>query len=508
MLPVWTEVASLAEDPAVRFFEHGPPHSLILWALIADIVVTAAIILAARFGWASRRPLVRFLSMATLVLCTGLALFQISHWFGVLLYQFLPFRIAVLLKIGICGTLLFALFRTPHTAEHRLKALFLILVPVLPMYAFHALWSYRTVTLDAGHGTASFLPIAPHSPHVVWVVFDELDERILFDIRPQRLHLPEFDRLRKESVFAHRALPPGPETLWSMPSFLLGRQISNPKMDTGRLSVQFAAGGPSFDFASQPNVFHEARAGGFNTGLTGWYLPYCRMIGNDLSDCTWAPLGTGVVWAENVLQHEPFYKGMLYLARWDARLTFPLLVTLHFLDVMPDDFLSRQYQSIHAARTVSENAIRMLRDRRLNFIVIHVPAPHPPGIWETRRRQLAFGRADYLDNYELADSILGQIRRTLEETGEWDHTTLLVTSDHPYRPELWKRQQIWSAELEATTAARKYPYVPFFLKLPLQRQAVPYRREFNNVLSGRLLLEALHGNVNTPEQAVTWIGRH
>lgn len=508
MLPLWTQIASLAEDPAVRFFEHGPPHFLILGALVTDIVITAAIILTARFGWSSRRPLVRFLSMAALALCTGLALFQISHLLGTFLYQFLPFRIAVLIKIAICGALLFTLFRTPHKAEQRLKALFLVLAPLLPIYAFHALWSYQTVNLDAGHGTASFLPAAPNSPHVVWVVFDELDERMLFDVRPQRLHLPEFDRLRTETVFADRALPPGPETLWSMPSFLLGRQVSNTKMDTGRLSVQFPSGGGSLDFASQANVFRKARAGGFNTGLTGWYLPYCRMIGNDLSDCTWAPLGTGAVWAEDLLQHEPFYKGMLYLVRWDVRLTFPLLVTHRLLDIMPDDFLSRQYQSVNAAKTITQNAVRMLRDRRLNFILIHVPAPHPPGIWNTESRQLAFGQADYLDNYELADSILGQIRRTLEDSGEWDHTTLLVTSDHPYRPQLWKRQQIWNAELEATTAARKYPYVPFFLKLPLQRQAVPYQREFNNVLSGSLLLDILRGEVSTPEQAVAWIGRH
>ena len=33
-------------------------------------------------------------------------------------------------------------------------------------------------------------------PRVVWLIFDELDERVAFAARPANLSLPEFDRLR------------------------------------------------------------------------------------------------------------------------------------------------------------------------------------------------------------------------------------------------------------------------------------------------------------------------
>lgn len=482
-----------------------------LWALIADIAALATVILAAGLGRMSRWRALRMVSTAVLVLCTGVALFQINHWCDEFLYRSLSFRDILLIKLLVFAGLLFCLIRSPRRFRRGLKQSFLILAPVFPMFALYGLWSYQTVDLHrvgAGRATAPLLPVASHAPRVVWIVFDELDERMLFDVRPPRIRLPQFDLLRTETIFADHTNPPGPETLWSMPSFLLGRKIYNPKMDTSQLSVQFSNGAEWHDFAAQPNVFREARKDGFNTGLTGWYLPYCRILGNDLSDCTWASLGPTAVCAENLLRYRTFSQKMTYLAGWDARLIFRPLVTYGFLDATPDDALSRRYQNIHAVKVVTENAVRMLRDRRLNFVLIHVPAPHPPGIWNISRHDFAFSDTDYLDNYELADAVLGQIRGALESTGEWDRTTLLVTSDHPYRVQLWMNEHIWNAEMTAVAGTRKYPYVPFFLKLPFQRQAVPYGREFNNVLSGSLLLEVLQGNVSTPEQAIAWIGKH
>ncbi|MGH9656830.1 MAG: hypothetical protein ACRD6B_25640, partial [Bryobacteraceae bacterium] len=84
----------------------------------------------------------------------------------------------------------------------------------------------------------------------------------------------------------------------------------------------------------------------------------------------------------------------------------------------------------------------------------------------------------YIDNLELADHILGRIRRLLEQTGDWNRSTILVSSDHP------------------------------FLKLPGQKTGVEYHREFNSVLSANLLLAALQGKIRTPAQAVQWLNVH
>jgi hypothetical protein len=43
------------------------------------------------------------------------------------------------------------------------------------------------------------------------------------------------------------------------------------------------------------------------------------------------------------------------------------------------------------------------------------------------------------------------------------------------------------------------------LKLPSQRTPYGYRREFNNRVSGDLLLKILAGNINTPQEATGWM---
>ena len=37
-------------------------------------------------------------------------------------------------------------------------------------------------------------------------------------------------------------------------------------------------------------MFSAARQAGFNAGLIGWYLPYCRILNASLCDCAWWPM--------------------------------------------------------------------------------------------------------------------------------------------------------------------------------------------------------------------------
>ena len=52
----------------------------------------------------------------------------------------------------------------------------------------------------------------PSLRRVVWLVFEELDQRIAFEARPPGLGLPELDRLRRESLYADAARPPAGTT--------------------------------------------------------------------------------------------------------------------------------------------------------------------------------------------------------------------------------------------------------------------------------------------------------
>ena len=57
----------------------------------------------------------------------------------------------------------------------------------------------------------------PSGPRVVWVIFDEMDQRLMFDDRAASLQLPEIDHLRGVSVYASTPIHL-PAPLSSIPS--------------------------------------------------------------------------------------------------------------------------------------------------------------------------------------------------------------------------------------------------------------------------------------------------
>jgi len=61
---------------------------------------------------------------------------------------------------------------------------------------------------------------------VLWLIFDEMNEELLFASRPQALSLPNFDHLRSEALIATNAFPPAGHTTQSIPALLTGRLIA------------------------------------------------------------------------------------------------------------------------------------------------------------------------------------------------------------------------------------------------------------------------------------------
>jgi arylsulfatase A-like enzyme len=203
---------------------------------------------------------------------------------------------------------------------------------------------------------------------------------------------------------------------------------------------------------------------------------------------------------------QPLYKKALYLLDWQARWSVPALIEpWHLVDEFPDAVRIWREEDIGAMRYITANGFRMLRNPSLNLVFIHIPVPHPPGIWDTRDKRFTLENSNYIDNLALADATLGQIRSVMEEQGNWDSSTVLISGDHPYRPALWESRRLLKGEMAAVTQSRPFPYVPFFLKLPGQHSEVDYTKAFNNVLNADLALEILKGQLKTPQEVVSWL---
>lgn len=506
---IWTELLAFANSSDVMYYERVPPDIGLVWALLADIFALGVVIFICTLASGIGNSLFKWTGRAVVLFFTCFALYEMQRSVNGSVPGWLAGRSLTVIKALVIGFVLYLFIRSANRARRLIVNVVIILLPLLPVLALNAIFMYNSSTvrqLNPGR-PAGMLPSGANHRRAVWIIFDEVDYRLAFAARPARIRLPEMERMRTESLFADHVRSPNTSTLYAIPSLLLGRTISyDVKPRISNLLVKLEGTRNWIDFASQPQIFHRARTAGLNTAVAGWHHPYCRLIGQDLSDCAWATRGPNSLAAEEYLRRQGFFVKTWHLVKWQAHAVPFLVQPLHWIDPEPNESFVHAQQNIAATRLVADNAKRMLLNSNLNLVFLHIPAPHPPGFWDIGKQQFATQDSDYIDNLQLADKILGEIRRLLEQTGDWNRSLILVSSDHPLQ---WGFR--WSGMTPEMQQASRFgwqPYIPFFLKMPGQTEGLIYSKEFNSVLSADLIMQALEGVLNTPEQVTEWLDEH
>ncbi len=316
---------------------------------------------------------------------------------------------------------------------------------------------------------------ARSAPRVVWIIFDETDWRMAFAERPASLQMPNFDALRSSSFFAENAFQAGEDTMEAMPALTSGTKVRT-ATPAGKHTLWLKAGPnakPS-NWASEANVFVQARELGDNVGIVGWFLPYCRIFHASLTSCYWESMNT------DVRSSQPSFGRSL-------------LSQISGLTPMESRFRQRRRY-----KTVLSVGKEWAADPHLSLLLLHLSVPHGPAAYDRARRQLTFWnfRGDwYYDNLALADRALGEIREAMESAGEWDRTTVIVSSDHALRP---------------STTAHPHPdtRVPYLIKAAGQRTGLDYTPTFNARITKDLILAVLRGDLRTDADIARWFSDH
>lgn len=312
---------------------------------------------------------------------------------------------------------------------------------------------------------------------VLWLVFDELDQRVAFVDRPAALPLRELDRFRAASFYATAAYSPAEDTIRSIPAMMTGRLVTKVTLTgTSEMIADFGGNRQRERVGLQPNVFSDVQHLGLNAAVAGWYFPYCRVWGGSLAECGWQPMTSPAIGADRSL----------------VRHTADMFVAL-----MP--WASRQ-EHLDKYLSILDAARKMATDRSLALVLVHWPVPHLPSVYDrqTATYRIRFFREErngYLDNLVLADRTLGEMRRTMEAAGLWDQTAVIVTADHHWRT---------STVLDGKSGDR----VPFLVKLAGQDRMFVYDRPFNTVLSRGLIAMLQRSRVKEPEELANWIDQH
>jgi hypothetical protein len=324
---------------------------------------------------------------------------------------------------------------------------------------------------------APLSPVRPGQPRVVWMIFDETDQRLAFEQRPAGLQLPEFDHLRSESLYATNAYPPGTNTSESLPGLISGRHIASagPK-NASELALTLADTGKVVGWSTLPSVFDSARDLGVNTALVGWFHPYRRILARGLNFCTWYPYGmyqqVRAVTLGKAMRNE------IRCLSWN---------------------LHGRKLHIELCRDVMKDSLSVVTNATYGLVFLHLPAPHKPWVFDASTRRFTISPfskgTGYFSNLMLADIMFGELRHAMEASGQWDKTWVIVSADHNWRE---------SAGFDGQVDQR----VPFLIKPPGPSQPIIFSPEINTVLTHDLVLAILRGELTNQPQAVCWIEEH
>lgn len=301
---------------------------------------------------------------------------------------------------------------------------------------------------------ASPQPIGEPARRIVWILFDEGSYYLLFDHHPPGLSTPNFESLHSTSVSFDNLQPVGYYTDRVIPSLLAGvpiDQISSTR--TGRL-LYLDQHRRWQVYDPEHTLFALAQSAGWNPGIAGWFVPYCRTFGPVLSECSWVP---------GIQEDLPLEKDGA--SENKSALANAL--------ILPEAPLARLISHAHGGRTnlldhniadylrLMKNAKSLIEDGDIHFVFLHLPVPHPPGFLNRTTHQLTPG-GNYLDNLVLADDTLGELQQEIQRTPWAGRTTVIVSSDHSWRVPLWRTSRDWTAEEERVSHGQ-FDSRPIFL---------------------------------------------
>lgn len=517
----WYDLEHLKER-SMDYYRTGPANpTLLLATLLAALLLTGVLWLAWLLVEKYPTPARLKLAQCAFLLLLIYPLESVRRYWNIEGGQPDVFaNVALLLIEGIlCAGFFLALWgNTRIVRAARRMALFLTLL--FPSLMIDFTWSRLSAESASAYLPKHSLPLLP--PHtgprrrVVWLLFDEFDQRLAFDVQPPLVDLPELQRLEQQSLVATHAVQTAAWTTLAVPSLLSGRIFNRAELiDASTLRVFSEGSRQGFDWREQSNVFKHARELGFNAALVGWHHPYCRVFGDSLVSCMEVPSGqpTAALLRETSVADEGVLEAVMFLFRLQlGNLRDMLRLSSAYTgvdtsEISRDAYVQRRQQQQYFR--IRDRGYAEAVDSRIDFLFVHFPTPHPFAFFDRKRGDFSLtGSLDYFDSLALVDRTVGEMRRALEQAGLWDTTSLLITSDHGLRPNLWRGRYHWTEELEHLTAAGQSEIVPFIVRVAGQDRRTVYDKPMSNVVTGQLALAILGGRVSSPAELAAWLDQH
>jgi hypothetical protein len=461
--------------------------------------------------WLARRP-GWFHTVVWTSLIVLLPWMMVKNWFA-LTSGSLPYwmrLLGMLSPVVICVTVFLALQPSFAPLFRKIQGFSEVLLGFASLSALFVLfqllwfgWQARDLNAPLPLHQHAAIATSVQKPRIIWVLLDELSYQQVYEQRLPGLQLPAFDQLANQSTVFTNVAPAGAFTEFIVPSLLTGLPTDRIRVSANgrRLFLHNSEGDSWAPFDPHRTVFQDALDVGYNTAVAGWFNPYCRILPEVLDECIWNSYGA---LAGGIVPDQPI--------AWNAR-QFALR-RLDFLrsHLSPGDQPSQgliEDKKFHQIdyRDLFTAADTLLTNPSASFTFLHMPVPHPPGIYDRKKAALTTGSSSYIDNLALADQYLAHVRLVLEQRGEWDSTTIVVMGDHSWRTQLvWIKWDGWTREDQVASHGVQFDDRPaYIVKLPNQQQPARIDDRFEAIRTRALFDGIMSNRIKTPEDLAAWV---
>jgi Sulfatase len=503
-----TMLACLASPTHDSIYHLLGPISAILVPLLLNfigvwILMTALLILGRRYSmlnawvWSILAVILPWLLLKSLRVMNGYGPLPRAITLVVLL---LPMVAMAVVALRFRATTLFRYTR-------KLAAILLGLAAISGVFLWAEIFCYTWQARDLNtprplHHAAISGVDASHHHRIVWIVLDELSYRQVYEHRYAGLDLPAFDRLAATSTVFTHAVPAGIFTDVVLPSLFTGLPLDKVYKPVAGwpLELHDVSTNKWVQLNPHNTVFQDALTGGYSTAIAGWFNPYCRIIPDVLDRCFWTnhfnlPGGffpeQSIAWntEQPLLQNLSFYSERLGLIREHN--------SVHIATA----FHQKDYNDLMAAGD------KLLADPAVDFMLLHMPIPHPGAIYNRHTHNFVPARSSYLDNLVLCDLYLAHVRQELEQSGDWEDTTLVVMGDHSWRVHItWSHFPEWTSEEQVASDGVRFDDRPaYIVKLAKQRNGTRIDDRLESVRTRALMDGIITNRIKTPEDLAAWV---
>jgi hypothetical protein len=294
-LDVWRLILALDASAAYYLPDGSLSLGFFLWPVGMVVGLALLLFTAGRVVRRKRHARLEAVARLALLLLTFCALNAVRHLFPQLTAESVARALGrptfILLTLGTASLAVFIGLRYLRAVARGASTLLLLTLPFFPVNLATTVGrviAHRSLANKSFPPqtcrTSNRLPRSPQ-PRVIIIVFDELDQRYLSPSSSLAVKLPALESLRDVALWSESATAPDNKTITSMPALISGVAIKDARpLRPDELEIELEDGRVA-RWSEEPNLFQKACSLELDSALVGWYHPYCRILGADLSYC-------------------------------------------------------------------------------------------------------------------------------------------------------------------------------------------------------------------------------